>query len=117
MVIHPYKGASFNAETYKALGEPKYVNILYHRAKKIVIVRSCEDDATGAYQITGDRGRFNVIQRSLSDVLYQLTNWSRDISYKCVGKYDTEAAGVVFNLNIAEMIEKRPYTRRNAVTA
>lgn len=111
MTVHPLKGASFNSATYEALGKPKFVNLLYHRAKKMVIIRSCDDGTTGAYAVTGEKGRFNITQRSLSDIIYELTNWNREFGYKCKGRYDVDAAGVVFNLNIAEIQEKRAYTR------
>lgn len=118
MTISPNKGVSLTGAVYQALNEPKYVNLLYHRAKKLVILRSCDPGTTGAYAVKADKyGCFNISQRSLSDVIFEITNWAKDFSYKCAGRYDTEAAGVVFNLNIAEMTEKRKYTRNKAATA
>lgn len=112
MTISPTKGVSFTGATYQALKEPKYVNLLYHRARKLVILRSCDPGTTGAYAVKADKyGCFNISQRSLSDIIFEITNWTRDFSYKCDGAYDNEAAGVVFNLNITEICEKRNYVR------
>lgn len=107
MTITPLNGAGFNSQVAEALGHPKYVTVLYHRAKKIFILRSCDESCIGAYEVAERKGRFNITQRSLSDIIYMLTNWNRDLKYKVVGKYDPEAAGVVFNLNVAEYVEKR----------
>lgn len=69
ITVYSNKGCSFNSATYKLLNEPKSVTILYNRAKKMLIIRSGEEDN--------------------------------------LGKYDEEARGVVFNLNLSEELDER----------
>ena len=116
ITVYSTKGCSFNSATYRLLNEPKTVTILYHRAKKMIIIRSGEEDNYGAYPVTPNKNNIFVHKKDLSEIIFNeiMQNiWDKHAhAYKCVGKFDEEARGVVFNLNLSEELDEKKLGKR-----
>lgn len=109
VTIYSKGGVIFNSDAARALNNPSYVTLQYHRAKKIIFIKKSDENNSSAIKVSEHRHDICLLRKDITNIIFdEITNWSRlNYGYKCYGKYDPMLDGVIFDLNISELIDRR----------
>ena len=119
ITIYTNSGVQFNKCTYEVLQEPKYVTIQYHRAKKLLFIKAAYEGCDAAIPIyLNKRDAISMFRKDIINIIFdEITNWSKNNhAYKVYGKYDPNLDGVIFDLNVSEVFDKRAINKKWTIT-
>lgn len=97
-----------NQQSILAIGYPKRVRLLINPEKKEIALQPCNEFEKLAFKVPNDFGDdthgFELSSISLTELIVDTMNWTRDVHYRVFGRYIEKENIIVFPLTQYETV-------------